>query len=525
MEVKETKKISIRKTTTCPKGSAVLGMFDSLQAGSAVAIKSVIGATMINGKYPVYLDEEDRQNLYGFIDAFESMDELPEIIQDKNYRISLTSKNGTRMFGTLDVLIPEGAAVQASTSELQEELNEAIESAIASGYVTREEMDKRKKVMEENHVDDYLQLRIIKRYRNYNKPVHYPSTVYQDPYLERSLSKKVEGIVSEGLRAAVSRHAIICEGEKSVGKNVYLETIAWLMGMPLYLITFSRQMSPSSIYGEKTTDNSAAAELANFDHRILLKAKEADEKKKMFLNYCIRRGMSPSDAKKELSNYLPQEDFEAIEQAERFEKLKAQSASVNIVIDQSELYDWLSDGGLIVFNEMNMAEANFFASFTNQLLDGTGFLFIPGRGEVRIHRDCVLFGTQNADYQGVEQQNEATMSRFGCIVFPQPESIKKQLIAATESAIKKGDSPNARLDAKYFDECQAFYKQCRDAVKKGLITNACLNIRGFVRALTIVAESNGYSKLKRQVEINVIDTCPSDDRQPLIATLEQIITL
>lgn len=117
------------------------------------------------------------------------------------------------------------------------------------------------------------------------------------------------------------------------------------------------------------------------------------------------------------------------------------------------------------------------------------------------------------------------MSRFGCIVFPQPDSIKKQIVVATEAAIQKGDSPQAKLDSKYFTECQNFYKQCRDAVKKGAITNACLNIRGFVRALTTVAESNGYARLKRQIEIHVINTCPLDDRLALMATLEQMVTL
>ena len=110
--------------------------------------------------------------------------------------------------------------------------------------------------MQDNHVDNFLILRVLKGYRMYNKPTHIPSCVYVDPYLDSTQKQKVEGIIAEGLRAAVSRNAVICEGEKSTGKNVYLETISWLMGMPMYLITFSRQMSPSSIYGEKTTDNS-----------------------------------------------------------------------------------------------------------------------------------------------------------------------------------------------------------------------------------------------------------------------------
>ena len=119
---------------------------------------------------------------------------------------------------------------------------------------------------------------VLKGYRMYNKPTHIPSCVYVDPYLDSTQKQKVEGIIAEGLRAAVSRNAVICEGEKSTGKNVYLETISWLMGMPMYLITFSRQMSPSSIYGEKTTDNSAAKALSEFDQNILAKAEVIREK-------------------------------------------------------------------------------------------------------------------------------------------------------------------------------------------------------------------------------------------------------
>ena len=208
-----------------------------------------------------------------------------------------------------------------------------------------------------------------------------------------------------------------------------------------------------------------------------------------------------------------------------FEKLKAEASAVHITVDQSELYDWLTIGGVMVFNEMNMAEANFFASFTNQLLDGTGFLNIPGRGEVDIDPNCVLFGTQNADYQGVEIQNEATMSRFGCLYFKQPRTVKPQLMTAVSSALKKCGYEDCMLDEIYFDQCEAFYKQCQKAVESGLVANSVLNIRGFVRALTAVAKSNGCAKLRRQVEIHVINTCPVDDRAQLNIAADSLITM
>lgn len=519
--------ISVRKTAICPSGSMVLNAIDQLENGEFLKIKTVIGKDQINGGFGFYVNEEAKENLYGISHLSNvDPDKLAEMMEEGTYEIRLYERKGSIMHGVLCVEEETGEREKTHKGKtLSKELLEAIDDAVRRGVVTKEEMDRRMKVFKENEVDDYLIERIVKKYRVYQKPIHIPSCIYVDPYLCQSKKSKTEGIISEGLRAAADRSAIICEGEKSVGKNVYLETIAWLMGMPMYLITFSRQMSPSSIYGEKTTDNSAAKGLAEFDPEILMRAGQIEEQRKYSLNAMFRKGLNGADAMNEVEKTMSEEQKAILMKSAMFKKLEAQSASVNIVIDQSELYDWLVDGGILVFNEMNMAEANFFASFTNQLLDGTGFLFIPGRGEVRIHKDCVLFGTQNADYQGVEMQNEATMSRFGCIVFKQPDSIKGQLVAATNAAIQRSDDPAIELPEKYFDQCEAFYKQCQSSVKKAMVTNACLNIRGFVRALTRVALSHGYASLKRQLEIEVINTCITDDRIPLCAVLEQIVTL
>ena len=118
-----------------------------------------------------------------------------------------------------------------------------------------------------------------------------------------------------------------------------------------------------------------------------------------------------------------------VEKAAKYEYLRAKASSVSIVQEESCLVEWIKNGGVMCFNEMNMAEANFFASFTNQLTDNTGFIDIPGYGHLEINPDCILIGTQNADYTGVCEQNDATMSRFGCIQFPYPKSIKAQLEA------------------------------------------------------------------------------------------------
>ncbi len=509
-EIKKSYKIEIQTTPVAKAAKSVVQMIADNTTGEPLKIKSIIKKEKGIAGHDIYIDDINPNNAYGFIKGIYngetplSKDETEELIlnlnDDDGYAVKIERVEGNRLVGSLDILIREGAANKSSDAQTSSDVLAIVKQKISEGILTEEEWNKRLKIFKDNRVDDFLIKRIVSGYRTYNKPVHSPSCIYVDPEIETSKKRGEEGIVAEGLRHAVSRIGCICEGEKSVGKNVYLETVAWLMGMPMYLITFSRQMSPSSIYGEKTTDNSAAKELAT---------KEAYE-------------CALAKARVEAG----QGSIEDIEKAARLEIIKAQSSSVNIVIDQSELYDWLVDGGLLVFNEMNMAEANFFASFTNQLLDGTGFLFIPGRGEVRIHKDCVLFGTQNANYEGVEQQNEATMSRFNCLVFPQPRGIKKQLISAVTSALKRDGFEGTTLPDEYYTQCEKFYQQCRKAASgdDASITNACLNIRGFVRALTAVAESNGMAKLKKWVTLSVINSCPEDERGALGDILNLIVT-
>lgn len=173
---------------------------------------------------------------------------------------------------------------------------------------------------------------------------------------------------------------------------------------------------------------------------------------------------------------------------------------------------------------MNMAESNFFSSFANPLTDGTGFLFFPGRGEVKMHEDCVLFGTQNADYEGVMQQNAATISRFNTLSFDQPRSVIGQFKVATEAGLK-AIGCDFQLEEKYFMVAEKFYQKCMDAVHSGSISNAVLNIRGFVRALIAVADSEATEPLSLWLTNCVVDSCPADERQPIKDVLRAIVTI
>lgn len=498
MSVTKTYKVVIKTNSTCPQRANVLSLIDN----KAASFKTIIAEELMRGFYPVYVDKEDRTALYGLIQKVEKdgteldNDQIKELIVN-GANIVLKAYNGNLI--EADLIIDEVKQANVETNTVSAKLQAIIDEKIAAGIVTAEEMAERLKVMQDNKVDEALKIKVVKGYRKYNKSAHKPRCIYVDPYINKVKAGR-EGIIAEGLRNSVMRMATICEGEKSVGKNVYMETIAWLLGQPLYMLTFSRNMSPASIYGEKSTDNSASEELKGM-HR--------NARAKVLLE----------------ANKIRSEDLEAAANAAaEFELAKARAASVSIVIDASELYDWLIDGGTMVLNEMNMGESNFLSSFLNPLTDGTGFLFIPGRGEVKMHPDCVLFGTQNADYEGVQQQNEATMSRFNSLYFEQPESVIGQFKAATAAELAKVGC-DYKLKDEYFQQAQKFYTQCMKAVRSSTVSNAVLNIRGFVRALTTVAEAEAFVSLNRWLQICVINTCPTDEREPLTSILNSIVTV
>lgn len=496
--------IEIKPTATCPAKDTVIELCNR----KATSFKTAIGETKKMGRYPVYVDTVEPANMYGRIENVMDADnqkltpdEIDSLVATKpEIHIDMVVTVGSSMLFKGTIVVDESKNNNIDNTYISERLSAIMQEKIAQGVVSEDDMKARLEYMQENHVAEPIMYRTIKGYRKYNKAVHRPRTIYVDPFLKKN--SNAEGVVAEGLRCSVQRMPTICEGEKSVGKNVYMETLAWIMGMPLYMIGFSRNMNPNAIYGEKSTDNSASENLRNMQSNAI--AKVMLETNQQFQS--------------------PESKNMAVKAAAEFELNKAMAASVSIITDASELYDWMTDGGCMVWNEMNMAESNFFSSFANPLTDGTGFLFFPGRGEVKMHKDCVLFGTQNADYEGVMQQNEATMSRFNILHFEQPRSVIGQFKAATNAALKADDC-DFNLPEKYYVTAEKFYQKCMDAVHSGTVSNSILNIRGFVRALTTVAESECTCTLARWIEICVVDACPADEQQALKDILRSVVVI
>lgn len=514
----------------CTAGEEVKKMF----AEGTVKFKTVVGEyekSMIG--YPMYIDSENKNNIFAILKNIYEEDKEetdPEkkwkkvtdvdLILKQNYKVTdLELEGGKKITGKLTIV--SGAVIKIA-SKVSSKILAIAKEKVDAGIFTEQEAEERLEYLRKNRVDETLMEWVVRGWRLYAKKAHKPSCLYVDPYT----SKGEESIISQGLRRAVARFGLILEGDKSVGKNVYVETMAWLLGMPMYLITFSRQMSPSSIYGEKSTDNSAAEALAAFDPDILKKAEDLKAKRDFMIQHFSKLNI-PGTGEQQINainsmmdQILTPEENELLKKAEEFKMLQAKASSVNIVMDSSEMYDWLTIGGVMCFNEMNMVDANFFQQFANQILDGTGFLFMPGRGEVKINPNCVLYGTQNADYEGIEAQNDATVSRFGKIIFERPKTIRGQIEAGVKSMLKKHGFGDLTINPEYLDSTEKFYKTCLANLDKPnpTISDMVLNIRGFIRALTLVVESNGVINLKDNIIIEVINSCQDKEERKILTT-------
>lgn len=474
----------INNMSTYKKGKEIIGMLDTMTEKS-LPVPVYFAMNEKLKKVEFFVDEIKKENAIGFLhksntEALAAVDDI--ITLGCDYKIFLTGHTGNKIHATMEWEEVVKKEVEVNTSHFEDLKNDIVRQ----GICPKENLDRNIAIMEGNGVKGALIEAILKQYKipNGGKPAHVAKTDYVDVTPKGEAST----VFNRCLLNALMRHPVIYEGDASVGKNVCAENVAMVTNNAYYLMSMSEEMTGDDIYGTKSTDNSAAGKL-NTD---------------LAENYFLAQHDGLSHL-----NY-------DIGKAAEFEYLKAKSASIAIVQEITPFVEWLQNGGVLVLNEMNMARANFFSSFTNQITDGTGFLEVPGVGRVNVHPDCVLIGTQNADYTGVCDQNMATMTRFGCIQFPYPKSIKRQL----KAAVGKG-----KLADQYFAQLDAYYKVLLSAVHKGQVENSCLNIRGMVRALNAVAVLPGVTTLAEQIKDQVINTCPVDDRNTLVIQLQEIVTL
>jgi hypothetical protein len=343
-----------------------------------------------------------------------------------------------------------------------------IERIVSAGIRTKDDVDIMLQSMKQNELSD-AEIFAVLAYNDKKRPgVRRPKALYQRVNDAKHMRCMVQ--------FALEGRSFILEGGQSVGKNVAAETLCFWLNIPWFLVTMNADMSTDDIYGGKSTDNSAG-KMLTVD--LATKAMGGDKDSQVL-----------------------------------YDLYKAQAASVRIVMDESEFCRWLEEKGedneslpaAFILNELNMGDPNLLAGIFNQVLDGTSFIAVPGRGRLNVNPKSFIIGTQNPGFEGTQTQNQATTSRFGVFKFGYPDNIVAPLRAGLGEFADK-------VPAVVYNKVNKLYIETLAAVKSGEISDACLNIRGYVSAIRLSVKWD--YPLAEHIMLNVVNGCPAEDQAVL----------
>ncbi len=487
--------VTMKKPTTAYEhGQMLFEQYDSL--GPGMKMPQIILARAEDSDVVCYDSEFKKGNEIGFVGVLRTSDkeykkkEVAEKIGKGILKGKIISGDVSKSTFEIEMYLEEATAKmvdgqKVNAGQFNEAMTAEMQRIIDEGISTKEVLEKNIEVMRNNRVGDARILAVLKKYKKYDKPAWVPDAYYVDVNPEMPKS-----ILNKALKASlISGHALIFEGDKSVGKNVCGETIAAVRGMPYYFMGFDAYMTTDTVYGESKTDNSAGAKIDM----------------EGALNYVKATTMPDKCSAEEL------------EKAAEFEMLKAKASTVQIIREYSELVKWAQTGGVMMLNEYNMGDANLKQQFMNPMLDSTRALDVPGIGMLRLNPDCVLIASANPGFVGEMAENGATRSRLGTIKFPNASEIIKQL----KSSLGENFVPE-----KYFEACNNYYKAIKGMV--GTISDQCLNIRGFKRALEDVKQDIDDGEevsLADDIITEVIYGCPEEDIPNLMLQLNEIVEI
>lgn len=160
---------------------------------------------------------------------------------------------------------------------------------------------------------------------------------------------------------------VICSGEKGTGKNVFVETWAWVLQRPLYSIAINRETDKMDLLGSQVI--------------------------------------------------VPERVDETDENSEYYSK---------VVFKKEVLLEAMENGGIINIDEINFADPGV-TGLLHSVGDDRRELFVPNYGLVKADSNFLMIATMNVGYQGTNELNEALSDRFVDIRFENNDSIKSVL--------------------------------------------------------------------------------------------------
>ena len=360
----------------------------------------------------------------------ECLEDLPEVI---------ATANGIDKGNILCSL-----EVKASVSKRKTNIKGEIERIVKEGINTQEEIERKLDYLKKSKVSKVNIELIFKSYEKYPKEV--ASRIPKKPDV---LFVDTEGLVATSIFYINAKKNLIFEGEKGVGKNVLTETLAWIYNRPLYEFSSNSQHSNSSLLGGQT---------------FVEKTKKGKSKQ----NKVIARLLGTFVKR---DNDTTDEEIKALEGLiDGFNRNNKE-----LVFEMSSILEAFKNGGILVLDEFNTSLAHVMPIF-NALLDDRRRMEVTGLGQIKGHPNFCAIATQNKDYQGTFESNEATADRFEPIIFPQSTTIVN---------ILKERVPEIGYDT--LTIADELYQGIKSAVEIGEIGQGALSIRGFISACEVIS--------------------------------------
>lgn len=180
-----------------------------------------------------------------------------------------------------------------------------------------------------------------------------------------------------------------------------------------------------------------------------------------------------------------------------------------LVFNRSTLTEAFEEGGILVLDEFNTALPHV-VSMLNGMLDQRRRQYVPDYGTVNGHKNFIAISTENKNYTGTFETNEATSDRFVPIIFPNLESLENVL---------REYSPN--INRKTLVACDRLFESIKDGVNIGTLEDSALTVRGFI-SVALAVELG--LPLKETLIDNIANRASDlDDRESIKAMIDMLL--
>lgn len=149
-------------------------------------------------------------------------------------------------------------------------LTSRIKEIVTEGINKQEEIDDKIEYLKKNDATEKQILHLFKSYKKYDDETaklipQKPKTLYQD----------ATGIIKRSVAYVNMSRNLMLEGDRGTGKNVMIETLAWLYNRPLFEFSLNSQHDNSSLLGGKTIEvDDKGNNVMGFDPEVIVQAGE-----------------------------------------------------------------------------------------------------------------------------------------------------------------------------------------------------------------------------------------------------------